>query len=114
MRLDEIKKRDRNEWVLVEFSKLDKDLRVKDGKVIAHASNKDDIYKALLDTRGKNVAVEYGGDIQEDMVVMFCLDVIRGRASGAFSLPGQQRQVLPVQKSSHYSSTQVPPIRSSR
>jgi hypothetical protein len=76
MRLDEIRKRYRNEWVLVEFSKLDKDLRVKDGKVIAHAPNKDDIYKALLDTRGKNVAVEYCGDIQEDVVVMFCHDVI--------------------------------------
>ena len=31
MRLDEIRKRYRNEWMLVEFSKLDKDLRVKDG-----------------------------------------------------------------------------------
>jgi hypothetical protein len=77
MRLNEIRKRYRNEWVLVEFSKLDKDLRVKDGKVIAHASNKDDIYKALLHTRGKNVAVEYCGKIPEDVVVMFCLDVIR-------------------------------------
>ena len=53
IRLDEIRKRYRNEWMLVEFSKLDKDLRVKDGKVIALAPNKDDIYKALLDTRGK-------------------------------------------------------------
>jgi len=34
MRLNEIRKRYRNEWVLVEFSKLDKDLRVKDGRVI--------------------------------------------------------------------------------
>jgi hypothetical protein len=76
MRLDEIRKRCRNEWMLVEFSKLDKDLRVKDGKVIAHAPNKDDIYKALLDTRGKNVAVEYCGKMPEDLVVMFCLDVI--------------------------------------
>ena len=75
MRLDEIRKRCRNEWMLVEFSKLDKDLRVKDGKVIAHAPNKDDIYKALLDTRGKNVAVEYCGKVPEDLVVMFCLDV---------------------------------------
>ena len=89
MRLDEIRKRYRNEWVLVEFSKLDKDLRVKDGKVIAHAPNKDDIYKALLDTRGKNVAVEYCGDIQEEVVVMFAstlsLDVHREP-----SLPGQR------------------------
>jgi hypothetical protein len=77
MRLDEIRKRYRNEWVLVEFTKLDKDLHVKDGKVIADAPNKDDIYKALLDTRGKNVAVEYCSKIPEDVAVMFCLDVIR-------------------------------------
>jgi hypothetical protein len=77
MRLDEIKKKYRNEWVLVEFSKLHKDLRVKDGKVIAHAPNKEDIYKALLHTRGKNVAIEYCGKIPEDLVVMFCLDVMR-------------------------------------
>ena len=91
MRLDEIRKRYRNDWVLVEFSKLDKDLRVKNGKVIcAHSEQRRHIYKALLDTRGKNVAVEYCGDIQEDVVVMFCLDVIPRRASGAFSLPGQR------------------------
>ena len=77
MRLSEIKKKYRDQWVLVEFSKLDKDLRVKDGKVIAHAANKEDIYKALLHTRGKNVAVEYCGKIPGDLVVMFCLDVTR-------------------------------------
>ena len=58
--------------VLVEFSKLDKDLRVKDGKVLAHASNKEDIYKALLQTRGKNVSIEYCGELPQDLVVMFC------------------------------------------
>jgi hypothetical protein len=77
MRLSEIKKKYRNQWVLVEFSKLDKDLRVKDGKVLAHAFSKEDIYKALLHTRGKNVAIEYCGDLPEDLVVMFCLDVTR-------------------------------------
>jgi hypothetical protein len=80
MRLSEIKKKYRDQWVLVEFSKLDKDLRVKDGKVIAHAVNKEDIYKALLHTRGKNVAVEYCGKIPEDLVVMFCLEVTKPRA----------------------------------
>ena len=71
MRLSEIKKKYRDQWVLVEFSKLDKDLRVKDGKVIAHAPNKEDIYKTLLHTRGKNVAVEYCGKLPEE-AVMFC------------------------------------------
>ena len=69
MRLSEIKKKYRNQWVLVEFSKLDKDLRVKDGKVLAHASNKEDIYKALLGTRGKNVSIEYCGQLPEDLAV---------------------------------------------
>ena len=77
MRLSEIKKKYRDQWVLVEFSKLDKDLRIKDGKVLAHAANKEDIYKALLDTRGKNVAIEYCGKIPEDLAVMFCLEVMR-------------------------------------
>jgi len=72
MPLSEIKKKYRNQWVLVEFSKLNKDLQVKDGKVLAHASNKEDIYKALLHTRGKNVAIEYFGHVAEDMPVMLC------------------------------------------
>jgi hypothetical protein len=77
VRLSEIKKKYRDQWVLIEFSKLDKALRVKDGKVLAHASNKEDIYKALLQTKGKNIAVEYCGKMPEDLVVMFCLNATR-------------------------------------
>ncbi|MBI4526368.1 MAG: hypothetical protein HY695_21420 [Deltaproteobacteria bacterium] len=73
MRFDEIRKKYRNEWVLIEFSKLSKDLRIKEGKVIAHASSKEEIYKALLQTRGKNVSIEYCGEMPEDLAVMFCL-----------------------------------------
>jgi hypothetical protein len=76
MRLDNLKKKYRNEWVLIEFSKLGKDLRAKDGKVIAHSSNKEEIYKALLRVRGKNVSIEYFGKMPDDLVVMFCLEVI--------------------------------------
>ena len=72
MRLSEIKKKYRDQWVLVEYSKLGKDLQVKDGKVLAHAANKEDIYKALLRTKGKNVAIEYCGEVAQDLVVMFC------------------------------------------
>ena len=77
MRSSEIKRKYRNQWVLVEFSKLDKNLRVKDGKVLAHASNKEDIYKALLGTRGKNVSIEYCGRFPEDLVV---ISVVPGKA----------------------------------
>ena len=72
MRLTDIQKKYRNQWVLVEFSKLDKDLRVKGGKVLAHAPNKEEIYKALLRTRDKNVSIEYCGEVPEDTSVVFC------------------------------------------
>ena len=75
MRLSEIRKKYRDQWALVEYSKLDKELRVKDGKVLAHASSKEDIYKALLHTKGKNVAIEYCGKLREDLALMFCLDL---------------------------------------
>jgi hypothetical protein len=77
MRLSEIKKKYRDEWVLIEYSKISANLQVKEGKVLAHASNKEDIYKALLGTKGKNVAIEYCGKIPEDLVVMFCLNGTR-------------------------------------
>jgi hypothetical protein len=77
MRLTDIQKKYRNQWVLVEFSKLDKDLRVKDGKVLAHSPNKEKIYKALLRTRDKDVSIEYCGELPQDLVVMFCLEATR-------------------------------------
>ena len=77
MRLTDIQKKYRNQWVLVEFSKLHKDLRVKDGKVLAHSPNKEEIYKALLRTRDKNVSIEYCGELPQDLVVMFCLEATR-------------------------------------
>ena len=77
MRLNEIKKKYRDQWVLVEYSKLDKELRVRDGKVLAHASSKEAIYKALLHTQGKNVAIEFCGKLPEDVAVMFWLKATR-------------------------------------
>ena len=77
MQLNEIKKKYRDEWVLIEYSKISANLEVKEGKVLAHAANKEDIYKALLGTKGKNVAIEYCGQVPEDLVVMFCLNGTR-------------------------------------
>lgn len=77
LRYSEIKKQYPNEWVLVEFSKLDRDLHAKKGKVLAHASNKEDIYKAMLKTQGKDVSLEYFGPLPKDLAVMFCLVVTR-------------------------------------
>jgi hypothetical protein len=77
MRIDDIRKKYRNVWVLIEFAKLGKDLQLKEGNVIAHASNKEEIYRALLQTRGKNVSTEYCGEMPQDLMVMFCLEPTR-------------------------------------
>ncbi|MGZ8465531.1 MAG: hypothetical protein ACXWXT_08305 [Candidatus Binatia bacterium] len=71
MDFTKIKKQYRNQWVLIEFSKLDKHLKPQTGRVIAHAPNKDDVYKALLQTKGKNISVEYCGKVNDDIAVMF-------------------------------------------
>ena len=71
MDIAKIKKQYRNQWVLIEYTKLDKHLHPKAGRVIAHAANKEDIYKALLQTKGKNVSVEYCGEVSKDIAVMF-------------------------------------------
>lgn len=90
MEIAKIKKQYRNQWVLIEYTQLDKHLRPKGGRVIAHAASKEDIYKALLSTRGKNVCLEFYGKIDENAAVMFCHEPTRQLESETSSLPGQQ------------------------
>ncbi len=70
MKMEEIRKRYGGEWVLIEYTTLDEQLRVCEGEVIAHSANKDEIYRQLLNTRGKDVAIEYLGQVPEDLAVM--------------------------------------------
>lgn len=99
MRLAEIKKKYPNEWVLVEFSKLDKNLQVKEGRVVAHSKVKEEIYKALLRTKGRDISIEYCGEMPEDLAVMFCFEVTRGSERDISFLPERPFEVLPAQKS---------------
>jgi hypothetical protein len=71
MRLAEIRRKYANQWVLIEYEKLDKDLKVVEGRVIAHARTKKAIYKGLRNTTGKNVSIEYCGRPPEKLDVMF-------------------------------------------
>ena len=43
MRLEEIKEQYPNEWVLIEFTELDDELKVVDGRVLAHSPSRDQI-----------------------------------------------------------------------
>jgi hypothetical protein len=70
MKMSEIVKRYLGEWLLIEYRELDEGLNVKQGTVVAHSPNKDEIYKRLMETKGKNIAVEYAGKLPE-VAVMF-------------------------------------------
>ena len=70
MKMDEIRRQYEGEWVLIEYTELDEDLRVVEGDVIAHSPNREEIYRQLLGTKGKDVAIEYLGDVPEDLAVM--------------------------------------------
>jgi hypothetical protein len=59
------------EWVLIEFKRLDKDLNVVGGKVVAHSPNKDEMYKRQLELKGQNLAIEFVGQPPQDLAVMF-------------------------------------------
>jgi hypothetical protein len=72
MKMEEIRKRYLDEWVLIEYTKLDDDLNVIEGEVIAHSPDRDEIDRALQKLPWKSVAIEYLGEIpeQEDLVVV--------------------------------------------
>ena len=74
MKLAEINKRYKGQWVLIEYRELDENLEVHDGDVIATAPTKEDIYKLQLTVPdGKNLAIRYCGEWPTDVAVMFWL-----------------------------------------
>ena len=66
MTLEEIKKHYPDAWVLIEFTELDDELNVIEGWVIAHASNKEDIYKKLRELENDKIAIEFTGEMPEE------------------------------------------------
>ncbi len=69
--IEEIKERYPNKWVLIEYEEIDPEFNVIKGHVITYSAVKEDVYKALMETKGKNIAIEYTGHIPEDLSVMF-------------------------------------------
>ena len=70
MKMQEIVKQYKHEWLLIEYTRLDDNLSVVEGRVIAHSPSKERIYARLLKTKGKNVAIEFAGKLPE-IAVMF-------------------------------------------
>ena len=71
MRIADIVKQYKDEWVLIEYSRLDEELNVEEGKVLAHSPRKEDLYALLPKFKGKNFTLEYTGEFPKDLAVMF-------------------------------------------
>jgi hypothetical protein len=67
MTLEEIEQNYDGQWVLIAYTETDEDLQVVKGKVIAHSANKEDIYQALADAGEQPLAIEYMGQVPEDL-----------------------------------------------
>lgn len=68
--LEAIKERYSGEWVLIAYKELDDEMYVIRGQVLAHSPDRDEIYRKLLSVRGQQVAVEYMGEVPEDLAVV--------------------------------------------
>ncbi len=64
MRIEELKQKYKDEWVLVEVLEEDELNRPTNAKLIAHSKNRDDIYDKLSGVKsGKHVATFYTGEM---------------------------------------------------
>lgn len=68
-RIETIKKRYKDEWVLIADYELDETLNPLCGIVVAHSKNRDEIYKKQMDYDG-NLCIEYTGEVPDDLAVM--------------------------------------------
>ncbi|MDM8524557.1 hypothetical protein QUF80_14405 [Desulfococcaceae bacterium HSG8] len=71
MRWIEICKKYKDKWVLIDDVHIDEEnMNISEGTVLYHNPNKEQVYKKALELRPKKFAVEYTGDLPEDLVFM--------------------------------------------
>jgi hypothetical protein len=67
MTFEEIQRNYDGEWVLIAYTETDENLQVIKGEVIAHSNNKEEIYQALESAQDRPLAIEYMGQVPEDI-----------------------------------------------
>jgi hypothetical protein len=68
--LEEIREQYAGEWVLIEYVELDEDMQIVRGRVLAHSPDVEQIYRKLPSLRNQQVAIEYLGQVPEDVAVI--------------------------------------------
>jgi len=70
MKWYDIAEKYKDEWVLLGDIKVDRNFRIKEGKVLSHSADKNEIYNKIIDLKPKKFAIEYTGKIPEDLAVV--------------------------------------------
>jgi hypothetical protein len=70
MKKEEIFKKYKDEWVLIECKQVDKNFKLIEGEILYHSKDKNQVYKQLLKSKPKDYVIEYTGKVPEDLAVM--------------------------------------------
>jgi hypothetical protein len=71
MKISDIKKKYKNEWVLLKVDKTDELNQPIAGKLIAHSKNRDDVYSKMKKTKGHTYTLYTGPFPREGYAVAF-------------------------------------------
>jgi len=66
----EINKRFDSEWVLVGDPEIDDDLSVKQGVVLWHSKDRDEVYRKARELHPEHCAILYTGKLPDDVAVV--------------------------------------------
>ena len=71
MRLEDIRQQYKDEFVLLEVTKTDKDdTEIVEGNILAHPKDRGEIYTLMVKSPAKDVAVEWCGEIDPKVAVV--------------------------------------------
>jgi hypothetical protein len=65
---EEIQRRYDGEWVLIAYTDVDRNLKPIAGEVLAHSVDRDEVYRAVSQGRGRDLAIECFVKTPQDMV----------------------------------------------
>lgn len=66
----EIEQRYSSEWVLVADPETDETLKVRQGTVICHSRDRDEVYRKAVELRPRQFAMLYTGSMPEDTAIV--------------------------------------------
>jgi len=70
MNTEEIKKKYKDEWVLIEVTKVNELGQPLEGSVIAHSRNRDETYSAMKKTKANHIGHFYTGEITDQVYAL--------------------------------------------